>query len=273
MKQQLSTKCTYEPYFFHYNRDLSVNMSNPHMHENYEIYYLISGQRRYFIEDEIYDIYPGDMILIPPKCPHRVWSTPNISRNEYHERYLISPTKEDIPEVFLPCFDTHFYHLTGRAKEIIADCFQSLHENYNCHDNYTNYHNHANLLKILCTLARLPISEKHTNQLSKKDMIMQDAALYIKNNCSQNLKLSEIAEKYHFSKEYFSTSFKESTGFGFKEYLNQMRISKSVDLLSSTSMSITEISATCGYNDSNYFASVFKKIMGGSPRKFRPKLN
>ena len=50
-----------------------------------------------------------------------------------------------------------------------------------------------------------------------------------------------------------------------------MRVSKAIELLNSTSLSITEISAECGFNDSNYFATVFKKIVGTSPNLFRPK--
>ena len=100
---------------------------------------------------------------------------------------------------------------------------------------------------------------------------MQEAAQYIRTNCSEQLTLNELAKKYSFSKEYFSTIFKETTGFGFNEYLNQMRVSKAIELLNSTSLSITEISAECGFNDSNYFATVFKKIVGTSPNLFRPK--
>ena len=273
MNQTTSNSILTEPFFFHYNRGRSANMPAPHIHESYEIYYLISGQRRYFIENEIYDIYPGDIILIPGMKPHKVWNTPTVSVKEHHERFLLCPKKEEIPDIFLPCFDTHFYHLTDEANAIILECFQSLRANSSIHDAYTSYYNHANLTKILCTLARLPIAAKHTKQFSKNDQIIQDATLYIQNNCSQQLKLADMADKYFLSKEYFSTIFKETTGFGFNEYLNQMRISKAIELLNTTSLSIIEISAACGFNDSNYFSTVFKKLMGGPPNKFRPKRN
>ena len=263
--------CKFEPIFFHYNRNLSSNMPRPHFHENYEIYYLISGRRRYFIENEIYDVYPGDMILIPEMQVHKVWNTPDVGPNEYHERFLLTPRKEDIPEKYLPCFNTHLYRLPEDAKKTILDCFHTLQANSNKIDEYTEDYNLANLVKILCTLARLPESSKHTSLLSKNDILMQEAAQYIRTNCSEQLTLNELAKKYSFSKEYFSTIFKETTGFGFNEYLNQMRVSKAIELLNSTSLSITEISVECGFNDSNYFATVFNKIVGTSPNLFRPK--
>lgn len=262
---------THEPFFFHYNRAMSHKMQEFHFHENYEIYYLINGQRRYFIDNEIFDIYPGDMILIPTMQPHKVWNTPGTTQTEYHERFLLSPKKEDISEMFLPLFHTHFYHPTPAALKELQRCFHALQQNSSVQDMYTHSYNCAILNEILCILARLPISEKHNKQFSKNDQLIQMAVLYIKDNCSQPLTLADVAKKYSFSKEYFSTIFKETTGSGFSEYLTQMRISKSIGMLNNTTMSIAEISVACGFNDSNYFSAVFKKIMGGTPKQFRPK--
>lgn len=260
---------SFEPHFFNYKRDISSNMPRPHFHENYEIYYLISGRRRYIIENEIYDVYPGDLILIPKFKVHTIINTPDMESNEYHEQFLLSPKEKDFPELFRSCFDTHFYRLPNNARNTILECYHSLRVNKKKNDDFTDYCNRADLIKILSTLARLPLAQKNTELLSKNDLVMEDAALYIKKNCSNMLTLGEVAEKYHFSKEYFSAIFKTSTGSGFNEYLTQMRITKAIDLLLNTGTSISDISSQCGFNDSNYFTTVFKKVTGFSPKKFR----
>lgn len=258
----------FEESFFHYNRSKSTNMPKAHFHETYEIYYLIDGKRRYVIEDEMYDIYPGDMILIPEMVTHKVWNSPDTQADEYHARYLLTPRREDIPEIFLPCFDTHFYHLTQTERTIILNCFEDLQRNQK-KDKYTSYYNQANLVKILHTLAKNKASSEHNTHFTQTDIRMQTAATYIKDHCDQPLTLEELASQYGFTKEYFSTIFKETTGFGFNEYLNQMRIAKSINLLTTTALSIMEISSQCGFNDSNYFSAVFKKITGMPPQRFR----
>lgn len=268
MKKSGSAYYQFEQSFFHYNRSQSTSMSKAHFHETYEIYYLIGGKRRYVIEDKMYDIYPGDMILIPEMVTHKVWNSPDTQADEYHARYLLTPRKEDIPEIFLPCFDTHFYRLTENEKKVIVNCFEDLQRNQK-KDEYTSYYNQANLIKILHTLAKSKASTKLNSHFTQKDIRMQEAATYIKDNCSQQITLEELATRYSFTKEYFSTIFKETTGFGFNEYLNQMRISKSMNLLTGTTLTITEISTQCGFNDSNYFSAVFKKITGMPPQKFR----
>ena len=52
------------------------------------------------------------------------------------------------------------------------------------------------------------------------------------------------------------------------EYLNHIRITAAEKLLIQTDMPITRIAMECGFNDSNYFAAVFKKIKGITPKKF-----
>lgn len=268
MKKSSNAFYTFEDAFFHYNRAQSINMPKTHFHETYEIYYLIDGKRRYVIEDEMYDVYPGDMILIPEMVTHKVWNSPDTQGDEYHSRYLLTPKKEDIPEIFLPCFDTHFYRLTETERRIIVNCFEDLQRNQQS-DEYTDYYNQANLIKILHTLAKNKSSSKVESNLTRNDIRMQEAATYIKDHCSEPITLEELAKKYSFTKEYFSTIFKETTGYGVNEYLNQMRIAKSISLLTTTSLSIIEISLQCGYNDSNYFSAVFKKIIGMPPQTFR----
>lgn len=268
MKKSSNAFYTFEDAFFHYNRAQSINMPKAHFHETYEIYYLIDGKRRYVIEDEMYDVYPGDMILIPEMVTHKVWNSPDTQGDEYHSRYLLTPKKEDIPEIFLPCFDTHFYRLTETERRVIMNCFEDLQRNQK-RDEYTDYYNQANLIKILHTLAKNKSSSKVKSNLARNDIRMQEAATYIKEHCSESITLEELAKKYSFTKEYFSTIFKETTGYGVSEYLNQMRIAKSISLLTTTSLSIIEISLQCGYNDSNYFSAVFKKIIGMPPQTFR----
>ena len=84
-----------------------------------------------------------------------------------------------------------------------------------------------------------------------------------------DLTLNEVADYVNISPTYFSKKFKLSTGFGYKEYLNNIRIQEASALLLDTNKSVTEIALDCGYNDSNYFGDVFKRVKGVSPMKYR----
>jgi YesN/AraC family two-component response regulator len=86
---------------------------------------------------------------------------------------------------------------------------------------------------------------------------------------ADNLSLEYVADKFNLSRSYLSKKFKTATGFGFKEYIINVRIQNACNLLLETNKSITDIAFECGFNDSNYFGDAFRKAKGISPHKYR----
>ena len=72
---------------------------------------------------------------------------------------------------------------------------------------------------------------------------------------------------YHFG-VYTKSGKYPITGVGLNDFINISRITAAEKLLVSSNMSITEIASACGFNDSNYFASVFKKFKGITPKRY-----
>ena len=78
-----------------------------------------------------------------------------------------------------------------------------------------------------------------------------------------------MAGQINLSPTYLSKKFRKVTGVTFKEYVNYIRIKQAVQALLTTDDSITKIAVDCGFNSSNYFKDIFRKINGVSPRAFR----
>lgn len=92
---------------------------------------------------------------------------------------------------------------------------------------------------------------------------------YISENFTKNISLSDISNHTHYSMSYISHLFKQETKFTIPHYIMLLRISNAKDLLKNTDFSISKIAADIGYNEPNYFANVFHKETGMSPKKFR----
>ena len=95
---------------------------------------------------------------------------------------------------------------------------------------------------------------------------------YVGNNYIYDISMQEAAEEMGYSDAYFSKLFKQYFNQNFTAYLTEYRIKKAKELLSNTNHSIKDISRMVGYTDSNYFAKIFKRLVGEIPSKYRENL-
>lgn len=99
--------------------------------------------------------------------------------------------------------------------------------------------------------------------------MLQKIITEIKTRYTENISLSELAERYGISISYLSSLVKEELHLSFSEYITAKRIQKAKELLEDETLSIEQIAEQTGYNDYYYFTKVFKKTLGISPSKYR----
>lgn len=107
------------------------------------------------------------------------------------------------------------------------------------------------------------------NGIDKSYWIVEKAKKYIIDHYRTDLKASEVAAWLKITPSYFSYIFKQSTGKGFTEYMNEMRIDQAKHLLATTQDKVFEIADKVGYREYKYFVSVFKTYTGMTPKEYR----
>lgn len=85
----------------------------------------------------------------------------------------------------------------------------------------------------------------------------------------ENISLTEISQALNCSETHISHLFKKVTGQSPKQYIIRRRIGRAQTLLISTELSVTEIAATVGYNNTNYFSTLFADYTGITPMRYR----
>ena len=88
----------------------------------------------------------------------------------------------------------------------------------------------------------------------------------------QDLFTQNIAEIVYLAPTYLCALFKKEVGKTISEYITQVRIEKSKELLTNYHLKLYEIAKAVGYSDSNYFAKNFKKLTGITPSEYRERL-
>lgn len=94
---------------------------------------------------------------------------------------------------------------------------------------------------------------------------------FVEHHYMETCSLAEAAAHVYLSPKYVSDLFKKKTGISFTHYVTQVRIKKAELLLSNTTLKITEIANRVGFNDPNYFSTVFRKALDVSPAQFRKR--
>lgn len=124
------------------------------------------------------------------------------------------------------------------------------------------------------TLSLLTKISAHLAEHGKKEeaavpSTVRAARAYIDQNYKDAICLEDIARATHTNPYYLAHLFKEEVGLPPMKYVALRRIGEAQNLLINTEMTVTQIAAQVGYNNSNYFQSVFKRAMGITPREYR----
>lgn len=107
------------------------------------------------------------------------------------------------------------------------------------------------------------------NHQAVDNPILERMLHYIDSHYQEEISLRSISLAFNVNTAYLGRIFKDATGQSFSNYLNMLRIDKAKNLLLQTNSSIQEISSRVGYNSTNYFVNVFKKVTGMFPLQYR----
>jgi len=164
-----------------------------------------------------------------------------------------------LTNILIDAIDTIELH-NNVTDEYIVQCQQTL-----ANRNYTS----SFLIIRDNFLALSRYIQKARNK--KTDSSLRETMLsYVDENFTDpDISLKEMAADLHVSYNYLCRFFKEQTGVVFLDYLHNMRIEKSKELLRNTAKSINDIAAELGYTSANSFIRKFKSTLDMSPGEYR----
>ena len=245
-----------------------------HSHQYYELFFLLSGQRRYFVEHTIYDVVPGNLVIIPRTQLHRTAS----SSPKVYERYLLNFYETDHAffletlgrETFDKLMHSGCLEFPAPIVRQLQQTLELLEKELASPSPYTRALASHLLQEILLTALchgtpKVPCLGENINKV-------QQVARYISLNYAQPFTLQEAAQMAYMEKTYFSKRFKALTGFGFLEYLTQTRLRAAEQLLRETRLPVGEIAERCGFCNGNHFGDIFRRWRGISPSEFRKSI-
>lgn len=263
------------PISISYKKWADFNMAERHFHSTFEIFYVFSGERYFFIDDGSYKINEGELVIIAPNILHKAINTekPGCERiNIYFDEELGNfnyPISEALSSLLKN--DKKIINLNITEKTSVEELFRKM--IYEIQIKKTGYEMslQALLIQLLVAVCRY-IEENPTIQASSQSYMHKKAAeivQYINEHYMEPISLNSISENFYISRSYLSKIFKEATTFTLVEYLNNVRIKEAKKLLNKSNLKVTEICEKVGFGSITHFGRIFKEVTGHAPLYYK----
>lgn len=248
----------------------------PAVRPHYLIHFILNGKGCYHVNGKIYPLQAGDAFLIYPgettfyeadeeipweyawigfggeNC-RAVLSSCAFSENGYifrqasaaeHEKDAVAEKKDTIAE-------------TTAYLEKMIQCFES------------GCQNPLELLGYFYLVLSRITSRTQINQIAPEELYLQKALDYIHNNYGYPIHIQNLARQIGIDRSYLYKLTERKFHLSPQQYLIEYRLAKAREMLKNTSLSITEITFSCGFKDTSSFCRIFKKRTGISPGMYR----
>jgi AraC-like DNA-binding protein/quercetin dioxygenase-like cupin family protein len=247
-----------------------------HYHNSYEIYYLLSGRRYYFIKEDTYHVAAGDLLFINKNDVHQT----SVLGYPQHERIVMNFTDDflgtDHP-LFRPALMQVFqrknvlYRLKPQEQQYVEELFGRLAEEIKLKEDGYELAVRLFVIQLLLFAYRkgdveTPITE---DPLSPTHRRIAEVVHYIGAHYHDKLPLPELALQFHMSPSYLSRTFKKVTGFSLVGFQNLSRIREAQVLLQQTDHKVADIAIQVGFEQFAHFNRTFRRITGVSPTRYR----
>lgn len=237
-----------------------------HWHCEYEFVYIVSGTMKYNINNKVIELKKGDLLFVNSCNMHfgfqDIFSECEVICLMFHPSVIDNRLSNKPLPSYLLLNEQNISDIEA------INCIKAIFK-------YDNKDDLASQFGILSWLYKLcgEIAE-HSKDMppepeSKEVGIMQRMTGFIQKKYPEKIKIEDIAEAGMVCRSKCCKIFKEFLGKTPIEYLTEYRINKSIGLLKTTDMSITEIAVSCGFCGSSYFTETFVKMMKCTPSGFR----
>lgn len=260
-----------------------------HTHEFMELVFIAKGKGYHEYKGKTSEILEGDVFVIEPELAHgyRVedFEEPLIVYNLLFHPALLSQELKAMTqfESFVDFFfllpflrrstDIDYYmRLISLEKLEVEMLIKRISEEFEGRGLGYQIRVKAQFIDLLVLLSRLYDRREHFQMdtaAADDRQVIENIRRFIETHCAQEFSLHHISRFCGMSQSSFISKFKKYTGKTFVEFRNEKRIELAKKLLSSSSLSITDISMEVGYSSFSHFDKAFKKLTGSSPKDYR----
>ena len=248
-----------------------------HWHEDLEYLYVLAGELEYSVNGEKIMLHTGEGILVNSKRIHSNHSVPGVYCAFYcaiTHPSLICPSRYMEQTYLNPLIGSHsFDYLLLKNDDWTASIIEELKRLFNYQDPKTvELEIFEASVRICKTIYQhVQVNPPGIEASSFNVGTFKTMMIFIQDHYKEKISLEDIAGAGNVGKTLCAKLFKKYVSKTPGEYLIFYRIQKSIELLTDTNMSTTEISYATGFSSASHYTKTFRELMGCTPLKYRKK--
>ena len=246
---------------FYQEKGTNYNFSGE-KHSYWELTYVDKGELLTTIDGVSYHLKQGDLIFYAPMQFHTQSTFEKISSS-----YLTINFKMNFNHADLLC--NKIFSLKRDSYFIVTRLIEEL-----SNDNlYSNDLSLCYLKQLIIQMLRLDNSHFHSKptthmQQTYENELLNDILLYIDNNIYEKISVSTLCDHFCISTSMLHSLFRKNMNNTAKNYINELKLSKSKELIRNSTHTLSEISEMLGFSSIHYFSKKFKLYFNISPTEY-----
>ncbi len=245
-----------------------------HQHSYFELVYVLRGTATRKMSDAMIPVSAGDYYVANPLSAHGYEDIQDLEvvnclfLPEYIDRALTDcPSISSLLSnrmlrfgvpVDIPIADRVFHDADGSVRRIMKNMEREYAE---CRTGYMEM--------LRCYLTQVLVHATRAGETCFPHEAVTRVMEYLKLHYPEPLSLETLSQLVGYTPQYLSSLFSEEVGISIQVFLQRMRIEEACRLLIYTDLSVAEISAAVGYQDTRHFSKVFRRHQTISPREYR----
>ena len=246
---------------FYQEKGTNYNFSGE-KHSYWELTYVDKGELLTTIDGVSYHLKQGDLIFYAPMQFHTQSTFEKISSS-----YLTINFKMNFNHADLLC--NKIFSIQRDSYFIVTRLIEEL-----SNDNlYSDDLSLCYLKELIIQMLRLDNSHFHSKptthmQQTYENELLNDILLYIDDNIYEKISVSTLCEHFCISTSMLHSLFRKNMNNTAKNYINELKLSKSKELIRNSTHTLSEISEMLGFSSIHYFSKKFKSYFNISPTEY-----
>lgn len=256
--------------------DSNYHDIEPHYHEFYELFFFVGGHVDYIIDDALFHLRPGDLLILPPNILHnpvfRDFAVP-------YERYVVWISAHAIDRLIRQDPDCgyflrddvqklYLFRASDTAWNTLNASFLTLYQSYSSRKLCYRSEGLSVIMSLLTQYNRALSAQSGQALRGARTTLLTNILHYVQNHLCDDLSLDTVASVFYTNKYNISHIFKQDMRISYYQYVIQMRlIAGKNNILAG--MPVNKVWETCGFSDHAGFYRAFRKWYGVSPNQFK----